>query len=147
VSTIIAAAALAIGADPAIAKKTKLDPGIKGCWIKAEIAEHPRHGRYNRTTTLCFGDRGRLRALVSGVDEGFESDGMYRGGAKVVQLLGFPGEGWPSRSPLERCEFGLADDKITLGGCGLAGEWKRECSKLGRDLECAVRGGKKSQSE
>jgi hypothetical protein len=125
------AAVFAIVAQPGLAqKKVKTDPGLAGCWTRSSGGAG---------VDLCFGPGGRLRHTTSVGQEGFGGEGLYRSWQRgVVQLLGFPGEAWPSRSPMETCRFAFdaAADTMTFADCGLAGTWRRLCRKLDAELSC-----------
>jgi hypothetical protein len=117
---------------PALAqKKTKADRNLSGCWYQDASG-----------ASLCFGPMGRLKAGTTNkvYREGLETHGQFRTPDDgVVQLLGFPGSGWPSRSALETCQYDVdaAAGSMTLAECGLAGDWARSCRKVDSTLSCS----------
>ena len=101
------------------AKRKKGAQGLAGwCWRNAESAKHQE---------MCFGRIPRLKMIAGNQFEAFESEGLYRTRRMgALQLVGFPGEGWPGRSSLLECQFEISDlNVLQLSGCEVSGRWTR----------------------
>ena len=110
-------------------QKKPLAGDLVGCWSKSDVAAHPNRLGSKATigrVVLCFDGKGGVTTAVLFHDEALGTTGMYRADRETVELLGFPGDGWPSSLHHEQCRlsFNGAEDRMLLADCGLAGEWK-----------------------
>lgn len=108
-----------LSAGDVMAKKKSGGQGLVGwCWRNADGV--------NRRE-MCFGREPRLTMSTGNQIEGFEREALYRAlHTSVLQIVGFPGEGWPSRSSLLECQFEIpAPNVFQLSGCDLGGRWDR----------------------
>jgi hypothetical protein len=90
-----------------------------GCWTTP--APDASSGK-----TLCFGDHREIETKQFSGFSGTIADGLFQEQLNgMVTLIGFPGEGWVSESPIETCRIVVSvQQHLEISGCGLNGEWR-----------------------
>jgi hypothetical protein len=84
--------------------------------------------------TLCFRPNGELRTSVNLKREGFGASGLYVTNDDTLDIVGFPGDGWPTDSYHEKCQFqARKGTSLTISGCKFQGTWMWDAAANLRD--------------
>lgn len=74
---------------------------------------------------LCFNDQNQVESIVADKIEQFSQTGIYRASGGKIIVLGFPGNGWPTKEAINECNYTFEEDGkvMRLSHCHLSGRW------------------------